>query len=78
MVDARSDKRRKTGTDRITLSRSSSRGRQAPTPVNNQKEVSVAPSEDEALESKNFEFTKEEVDALMNESFRSEKSDSKV
>lgn len=59
-------------------STTSSRGRQALAPMNNQKEVAVAPSEPEVPEIENIEFTKEEVDALMNEKFKGKKFDSKV
>ncbi|KAI3741078.1 hypothetical protein L1987_58745 [Smallanthus sonchifolius] len=75
--DAPVDKRRKIGTGRILSSTTSSRGRQALAPMNNQKEVPVAPSETEGSESEVIEFTKEEVDALLNEKFKGKKFDSK-
>ncbi|KAF5804198.1 putative minus-end-directed kinesin ATPase [Helianthus annuus] len=64
------DKRRRVGTDRLTAATSSSRGRQALAPMNNQKDVPVAPSETEATETEIIEFTKEEVEALLNERFK--------
>ncbi|KAD3069331.1 hypothetical protein E3N88_37211 [Mikania micrantha] len=75
--DAPVDKRRKIAMGRVMSSTSSSRGRQALAPMNNQKEVSVAPSETEGTESELVEFTKEEVDALLNEKFKGKKFDSK-
>ncbi|XP_076942047.1 kinesin-like protein KIN-14D [Bidens hawaiensis] len=77
--DAPLDKRRKIAekTGGLMSSTLSSRGRQALTPMNNHKEVSVAPSEAEAPENEIIEFTKEEVDALLNERFKGKKFDSK-
>ncbi|XP_076948754.1 kinesin-like protein KIN-14D [Bidens hawaiensis] len=78
--DAPLDKRRKIveKTGGLMSSTLSSRGRQALTPMNNHKEVSVAPlSEAEAPENEVIEFTKEEVDALLNERFKGKKFDSK-
>lgn len=71
--EAPGDKRRKTGSGRAMHSTSSSRGREVLTPVNNPKEVSVAPSETEVIE-----FTKEEVDALLNDKFKGKPFDPKV
>ncbi|KVH88334.1 Kinesin, motor domain-containing protein [Cynara cardunculus var. scolymus] len=71
------DKRRKIGTGRMMASTTASRGRQALAPMNNQKDVAVAPSETEGSECENIEFTKEEVDALLNERFKGKKFDSK-
>ncbi|KAK1420049.1 hypothetical protein QVD17_21350 [Tagetes erecta] len=70
--EAPGDKRRKTGLGRAIHSTSSSRGREVLTPVNNPKEVSVAPSETEVVE-----FTKEEVDALLNDKFKGKPFDPK-
>ncbi|KAJ9565981.1 hypothetical protein OSB04_001947, partial [Centaurea solstitialis] len=75
--DAPVDKRRKIGTGRMMASTTASRGRQALAPMNNQKDVAVAPSETEGSECENIEFTKEEVDALLNERFKGKKFDSK-
>ncbi|KAI3698075.1 hypothetical protein L6452_31187 [Arctium lappa] len=54
-----------------------SRGRRALVPVNNQKEVMVAPSETQGSECEDIEFTKEEVDVLLSERFKGKKFDSK-
>ncbi|KAJ9566172.1 hypothetical protein OSB04_002138, partial [Centaurea solstitialis] len=75
--DASLDKRRKIGTGRMMASTTASRGRQPLAPMNNQNDVAVAPSETEGSECKNIEFTKEEVDALLNERFKGKKFDSK-
>ncbi|GJY58034.1 kinesin-like protein KIN-14C, partial [Tanacetum coccineum] len=76
--DAPSDKRRKLGSGRIMASTTSSRGRQALASVTtNQKEVAAAPSEAQVPEDQIMEFTKEEVDALLNERFKGKKFDSK-
>ncbi|GKB63352.1 hypothetical protein Tco_0919538 [Tanacetum coccineum] len=67
-VDAPLDKRRKVGTGRSMTSTTSSRSRQVLAPVTtNQKEVAAAASETQVLEDETMEFTKEEVDALLNE-----------
>lgn len=71
------DKRRKVGTGRMMASTTASRGRQALAPVNNQKELAVAPSEIEGSECENIELTKEEVDAILIERFKGKKFDSK-
>ena len=77
--DAPLDKRRKIGAGRMMASTTASRGRQALAPMNNQKDVPVAPpSETEVSECENIEFTKEEVDVLLNEKFKGKKFDSKV
>lgn len=75
--DAPLDKRRKIGTGRMMASTTASRGRQALAPMNNPKDVAVAPSETEGSECENIEFTKDEVDALLNERFKGKKFDSK-
>ncbi|KAL4553986.1 hypothetical protein LXL04_039894 [Taraxacum kok-saghyz] len=76
--DAPLDKRRKIGAGRMMASTTASRGRQALAPMNNQKDVPVAPpSETEVSECENIEFTKEEVDVLVNEKFKGKKFDSK-
>ncbi|KAL4563116.1 hypothetical protein LXL04_027149 [Taraxacum kok-saghyz] len=76
--DAPLDKRRKIGAGRMMASTTASRGRQALAPMNNQKDVPVAPpSETEVSECENIEFTKEEVDVLLNEKFKGKKFDSK-
>ncbi|GKE82542.1 hypothetical protein Tco_1552542 [Tanacetum coccineum] len=52
-------------------STTSSQSRQVLAPVTtNQKEVAAAASETQVLEDENMEFTKEEVDALLNERFK--------
>ncbi|PWA91202.1 kinesin 1 [Artemisia annua] len=77
--DAPLDKRRKVGPGRIMASTTSSRGRQALAPVTtNQREAAAAPSEAQVPEDENIEFTKEEVDALLNEKFKGGKFDSKA
>ncbi|KAL4554461.1 hypothetical protein LXL04_039291 [Taraxacum kok-saghyz] len=69
--DAPLDKRRKIGAGRMMASKTASRGRQALAPMNYQKDVPVAPpSETEVSECENIEFTKEEVDVLVNEKFK--------
>ncbi|KAI3495244.1 hypothetical protein L1887_37487 [Cichorium endivia] len=75
--DAPLDKRRKIGTGRMMASTTASRGRQALAPMNNQKDVPAAPSETEVSECETIEFTKEEVDVLLNEKFKGKKFDSK-
>ncbi|GKD50714.1 hypothetical protein Tco_1279690, partial [Tanacetum coccineum] len=70
-VDAPLDKRRKVGTGRSMALTTSSRSRQVLAPVTtNQKEVAAAASETQVLEDETMEFTKEEVDALLNERFK--------
>ncbi|GKE79542.1 hypothetical protein Tco_1545662 [Tanacetum coccineum] len=52
-------------------STTSSRSRHVLAPVTtNQKEVAAATSKTHVLEDENMEFTKEEVDALLNEQFK--------
>ncbi|KAL4580425.1 hypothetical protein LXL04_016617 [Taraxacum kok-saghyz] len=76
--DAPLDKRKKIGAGRMMASTTASRGRQALAPMNNQKDVPVAPPyETEVSECENIEFTKEEVDVLLNEKFKGKKFDSK-
>nr|XP_043621181.1 kinesin-like protein KIN-14C [Erigeron canadensis] len=78
VTDEAPDKRRKIGTGRMMASTTASRGRQALAPVSTPKEAGIAPSsETEASEFDNIEFTKEEVDALLNERFKGKKFDSK-
>ncbi|KAI7745037.1 hypothetical protein M8C21_000016 [Ambrosia artemisiifolia] len=77
--DAPLDKRRKVDSGRMMAPTSSSRGRQALAPMNNHKEVPVAPPETEAIQSEAIEFTKEDVEALLKEKFQGKaKYDSKA
>lgn len=79
--DGPNDKRRKVATGRIMGSTAASRRRQAGAVVANRQDAVVggnAESVNEELESVKVEFTKEEVDVLLNEKIRAKKFDLKV
>ncbi|KAL8119523.1 kinesin-like protein KIN-14C [Apium graveolens] len=78
--DGPNDKRRKVTTGRIMGSTAASRRRQATAVVSNRQDAAVggnAESVNEELESVKVEFTKEEVDVLINEKIRAKKFDLK-
>lgn len=79
--DGPNDKRRKVTTGRIMGSTAASRRRQATAVVTNRQDAAVGGNADtvnEELESVKVEFTKEEVDVLLNEKIRAKKFDLKV
>lgn len=74
------DKRRKIGTGRMLGTRGVGRGRQAFAAINNQQDLG-APSgmtSTEGPECGTIVFTKEEVEALLNEKIKAKKFDTKV
>lgn len=75
------DKRRKIGTGRLMGSTTASRGRQAFAAVNSKQEVAAAAGDfagNEGSECGTVEFTKDEVEALMNEKIKAKRFDLKV
>ncbi|KAL1809078.1 hypothetical protein ACET3Z_026068 [Daucus carota] len=78
--DGPNDKRRKVASGRITGSTAASRRRQVSAVVTNRQDAVVggnAESVNEELENVKLEFTKEEVDVLLNEKIRAKKFDLK-
>lgn len=74
------DKRRKIGAGRILGTRGVGRGRQAFAAINNQQELGSASeiNGSEGPDCGSVEFTKEEVEALLNEKIKAKKFDTKV
>ena len=80
MDEAPLDKRRKIGAGRMLGTRGVGRGRQAFVSINNQQDLGSASeiTGTEGPEGGSIEFTKEEVEALLNEKIRAKKFDTKV
>lgn len=74
--DAATDKRRKIGAGRIGGATSTVRGRQILSSVNPNQEAAGDPTGSESSEV--VEFTREEVEALLNEKIKAKKFDTKV